>query len=134
MARYFMSVAPAPAAPLYIRPALPEVIRPRPRKPGNGGLWAGLVLAAVMVAGAMYWRWRSTGNAVPAPVIGAIRTAVAKPANIEKAIRITGVTAAENFVSLVTPQLRGSRIDRLRDPSSVAPPSGNTASTASASS
>ncbi|MBI4876221.1 MAG: HlyD family efflux transporter periplasmic adaptor subunit [Acidobacteria bacterium] len=42
------------------------------------------------------------------------RTAKIAPGSVERSFRLTGVTAAENFVSLISPQLRGSRSDRGR--------------------
>src|SRR5204863_9229767 len=38
-----------------------------------------------------------------------IRTAKAAAGRLEESIRLSGSTSAENFVSLVTPQMRGSR-------------------------
>src|SRR5262249_47534168 len=60
-------------------------------------------------------------NPAPAPSIAAIRTATITSGAVVATVRVSGVTAAENFISLVTPQLRGSRSDRLRDPSASAP-------------
>lgn len=51
---------------------------------------------------------------------------------IQKTLRLTGVTAAENFVSLITPQLRGSRSDRQRDTSGTSTATTPTRSTPAA--
>ena len=40
------------------------------------------------------------------------RTATIANGTVESSLRLTGVTAARNFVSLTTPQMRGSRSDR----------------------
>ncbi|MBM3728778.1 MAG: HlyD family efflux transporter periplasmic adaptor subunit [Acidobacteria bacterium] len=65
-----------------------------------------LVLGAV---GYMLWQ-RQAAQQETAQVARAVtRTATVSVGKVQQTIRLTGVTAAENFVSLVTPQLRGSR-------------------------
>jgi HlyD family secretion protein len=124
--------APAPAIP-PLAPQ-PEVVPARPRRPGNGGIWLGSILALVMIAGALYWQRRSASNRPATPAAGAIRTATVKTGMVEATLRLSGSTAAENFVSLITPQLRFSRSDRQRDTSAAAPAAASTTnSTASTS-
>ena len=78
------------------------------------GLW--VLLFVISSAGGAYWlRSSSTDNAFAksGPVI--TRTATITEARLDKTIRLTGSTGAENFSSLVTPQLRGSRGGGGRD-------------------
>src|SRR5258708_33246770 len=85
-----------------------------------------------MIAGALYWQGRSASTQPSAPAPGAIRTATVKTGVVESTIRLSGATAAENFVSLITPQLRFSRSDRLRDGGAAAPPSSGGSATPAA--
>ncbi|MGI8743571.1 MAG: HlyD family secretion protein [Bryobacteraceae bacterium] len=134
-----MSVASAPVVRPQPQAPRPEIVRPRPQKPSNNGLWIGLIIAVVMLSAAgLLWR-RRTAPVPSAPFVtggttGAVRTATAVPGTVEKTIRVTGATAAENFVSLITPRLSGSRSDRLRDTSATAPSSNSSATPASTSS
>src|SRR5713101_7401417 len=98
---------PAPAIPPHA--PQPEVVPARPRRPGNGSIWIGSILAITMIVGALYWQRRSASNQPSAPAAGAIRTGTVKTGVVESTIRLSGATAAENFVSLITPQLRFSR-------------------------
>jgi HlyD family secretion protein len=122
-----MSVARAPVVSPYSPPSGPQIVEPRRRKPGHGGLWIGLMLAALLIAGGLYFARRSSlsPSSAPGPVV---RTAQVSAAAIERTLRLTGVTAGEDFVSLITPQLRGSRADRLRDASTAAAPASADAS------
>lgn len=86
----------------------------------------------MLAAAGILWR-RRTAPAASSTLLtgvstGSYRTARVVAATVEKTIRITGVTAAENFVSLITPRLSGTRSDRLRDTSASA----STTSTSSA--
>ncbi len=97
---------PAPASPV----TEPAVKRPKSR----AGFWA--LLLVLLAAGGAYWLRNSatdTSGGKPGPVV--TRTAAITQARLDKGIRITGTTGAENFVSLVTPQLRGSRGGGGRD-------------------
>ncbi len=124
--------APAPASP-PLTPQ-PEVVPARPRRPGNGGIWVGSIFALLMIAGALYWQRRSASNQPAPQAPGAIRTATVKTGIVEATLRLSGSTAAENFVTLITPQLRFSRSDRQRDTSGAAPAAASTTnSTASTS-
>jgi biotin carboxyl carrier protein len=58
------------------------------------------------------WQRRAAEEAAQAGrVATVIRTAKAGPGVIERTLRLAGATGAENFVSLISPQLRGSRSD-----------------------
>jgi len=105
-----MSTLHAPSIP-------PKSPIPRPNSPpvhANGprskGLWVAVLLALVLISAPLLWQKRS-----PQPArgvkSGAIRTATVSSGPVVNTLRLTGVTAAENSASLVTPQLRGSRSD-----------------------
>ena len=99
------SVAPKTSAPV---PATRPVPEPPKRK-----RW-GVFIAFLLVAGAAATYWLSRGE--PADQTAgtpkgpaAIRTFTVARGTLEQTIRLTGTTGAEKYVSLVTPQLRGSR-------------------------
>src|SRR4051812_1486545 len=98
---------PVPAPPI----AAPESEPPRSR----GRVWA--LLFVLIAAGAAYWLRSSPaadttgGKSGPVPT----RTLAVTQGNLQKTVRITGTTGAENFVSLISPQLRGSRGGGGRD-------------------
>ena len=78
------------------------------------GLW--VLLFVILAAGGAYWlRSSSIDNAGAkfGPIV--TRTAAITEARLDQTIRLTGTTGAENFSSLVTPQLRGSRGGGGRD-------------------
>lgn len=107
-----VSNLPAPSLPPGSEPASTPHVPEKPRR----FPWRWLVLGALIAGG--YWGWtlykQNTEEArllAKAPV----RTAVVGPAKIERTIRLSGITAAEKFVTLITPQLRASRSGRNRD-------------------
>lgn len=71
--------------------------------------WWIALLALVSAAGlGLYWyNSRDVGNASN-PLVQ-VRTASAVAGTIQRSLRLTGTTAAERYVSLVAPSLRGSR-------------------------
>ncbi|MFN0103291.1 MAG: efflux RND transporter periplasmic adaptor subunit [Bryobacteraceae bacterium] len=86
----------------------PQVVAPPelPRKKSRAWIW-GLVLAVVAAAG--YWTWQKRHERTQQANVVAVRTAPAETAAIAKTLRLTGVTAAEKYVSLIAPSLRGGR-------------------------
>lgn len=110
-----------PVTPSQGAPA-PAVVGPRlaPPKPPRRGWIVALILIAAIVGGAYYWQNRAAAReAAAAAAVASVRTAKVTAGSLDSAIRLTGVTAAENFVSLVTPQLRGSRSGAGRDRQTV---------------
>ncbi|MBL8242421.1 MAG: efflux RND transporter periplasmic adaptor subunit [Bryobacterales bacterium] len=99
------NLQPSPAAPSG---AGPQVVAPPelPRRGSKIWIW-GLALGALAAAGYMTWQKRQQ-EAAQANVV-AVRTAPAQSAPIAKTLRLTGVTAAEKYVSLIAPSLRGGR-------------------------
>ncbi len=67
-----------------------------------------LIVAAVASV-VLYRQRRTAEEAAEAGRAAAIRTAAVAAAPLERTLRLAGVTAAENFVSLISPQMRGSR-------------------------
>lgn len=111
----------APVTPSQGAPA-PAVVGPRlaPPKPPRRGWIVALILIAAIAGGAYYWQNRAAAReAAAAAAVASVRTAKVTAGSLDSAIRLTGVTAAENFVSLVTPQLRGSRSGAGRDRQAV---------------
>ena len=86
----------------------PQIVAPPefPRKKSKAWIW-GLVLA--VAAGAGYWTWRQRQQTAQQANVVAVRTAPAESASIAKTLRLTGVTAAEKYISLIAPSLRGGR-------------------------
>ena len=84
---------------------------PPPRKPAP---WGGILIATLVIAGAgLSWRLATptdtSGTSGPT-----VPTSTATARRLERTLRLTGVTAAENASQLLTPQLRGSRSDGTR--------------------
>lgn len=77
--------------------------------------WVLLVLVAV--AGAGYWLWTKQAQVEQktAEARAGVRTAVVESGLVERTMRLSGATAAERFVSLIAPQIRGSRSGRNRN-------------------
>jgi len=96
---------PQPSGP----PAGPQAVAPKddPPKRSFAGLWIALV--ACVAAGAGYWMWQSRSEAAKTASFVTIRTATAASAPMEKTLRLTGATAAEKYVSLIAPSMRGGR-------------------------
>ncbi len=94
---------------------------PQPSGSGRRKLLLAVVLVVILlsVIGLM-WRRRAAEQAaqVGRTAVAAVRTMRVGPGSIRRSLRLTGVTSAENFVSLISPQLRGSRSDRGRHGSS----------------
>ena len=67
-----------------------------------------------MVTLAILWQRRSP-RAAASTKVGAIRTATVSSGPVINILRLTGVTGAEKFASLITPQLRGSQADTDRE-------------------
>lgn len=109
----------SPANPVPIRPSAPESPKPAPpvvaARPPRRPWWIlGLVLA--VAAGAWYlMEQQRTAEKRTQAVANGPRTWKVQSGPVVNTLRITGVTAAEKFVSLVTPQLRASRSGRGRD-------------------
>ena len=120
-----MSSQPMDSNPLFIASsALPDfpspVATPPPSGPpqvsmpeepirGKSRAWVGIVLS-VVVAGAGYWYWQNQQqSAETAATAVVVRTATVEKGRVEKSIRLTGVTAAEKYSSLIAPSLRGGR-------------------------
>ncbi len=109
-----VSGLPAPATPpVSPKPALAPAPAPPPRRRLP---WVGLIVFGLVAAGGYYayQSWQSA-QLQQQVVRATIRTASAGPGRVVQTIRLTGVTAAENFVSLITPQLRANRSGRGRD-------------------
>ena len=98
---------PQPSAPGQPG-AGPQVVAPPelPRNRSFGWVW---LLALVVAAGAGYWTWQQRQEQASQANVVAVRTAPAQTAPLAKTLRVTGVTAAEKYVSLIAPSLRGGR-------------------------
>jgi HlyD family secretion protein len=81
-----------------------------------------ILLFFVAICGAGYWLWQKQEaiDKQAAQVREGVRTATIQSGSVEKTKRLAGVTAAEKFVSLIAPQIRGSRSGRGRGGFSLA--------------
>jgi multidrug resistance efflux pump len=81
-----------------------------------------ILLVLVAICGAGYWLWQKQEalDRQTAQLREGVRTATVQSGNVEKTKRLAGVTAAEKFVSLIAPQIRGSRSGRGRGGFSLA--------------
>ncbi len=75
-----------------------------PKGAPTKGLWVAVLFGLAMVAAALLWQKRAPQTAVGAKA-GTIRTARVSRGPVVNTLRLTGVTAAENFATLVTPQI-----------------------------
>lgn len=75
-----------------------------------------ILLGLAVVAGLGWWLWQKqlSQQADASRVAAAVRTHTVASGRLDRTIRLTGVTTAEKFVSLIAPQLRGGRSDRGR--------------------
>lgn len=111
--------------PSGTRPAGPQIVQPKAPSPEerSGGVSKWLLLIGLLAtAGAGYWLWtqQQLRDQKAVEVKAGLRTATIQTANLKRTMRITGVTAAEKFVSLIAPQVRGSRGNRGRSDFSLA--------------
>ena len=105
------SALPEFPAPVATPPpsGAPQVSMPEEPSRGKSRFWVWIVLA-VVGAGAGYWYWKSQQQtAETAATAVVVRTATVNKGRVEKTIRLTGVTAAEKYSSLIAPSLRGGR-------------------------
>ncbi len=81
-----------------------------------------ILLVLVAISGAGYWLWQKQDaiDKQAAQIREGVRTATVQGGTVEKTKRLAGVTAAEKFVSLIAPQIRGSRSGRGRGGFSLA--------------
>src|SRR4051794_7199949 len=113
--QYQMSGASVPSlAPKPI--STPPISEPAVKPPKGRGGWY-LLLVALVIGCAILW-FRNPPSADTAggksgPIVS--RAAVITKGKLYKALRLTGTAGAGNFVSLITPILRGSRGQGGRD-------------------
>ncbi len=76
-----------------------------------------ILLGLVVLAGLGWWLWQKqlSQQADANRLASAVRTHTVAGGHLDRTIRLTGVTTAEKFVSLIAPQLRGGRSDRGRN-------------------
>ncbi len=107
-------------------PGAEPVVGPRPVPPPVADpprSRSGLILLVLIVAAAgAYWFWQSRQQAEQKAQVAqsGLRTAVIQQGRLTQSLRLTGVTAAGKFVSLIAPQARGSRSGRGRGGFSLA--------------
>ncbi len=87
----------------------PQMVAPEKPRRGRsrGWIW---VLLMMGTAAAGYWYWQShQRSAEMAASAVVVRSATVDKGRVERTIRLTGVTAAEKYSSLIAPSLRGGR-------------------------
>lgn len=104
--------APAPApepgpTPLRTRPP-----KPRPEKSRSAWWWGAAVVLVAVAAVAWWQRHVFAPSAAKGAAGPGFRTVAARAGSLEKGVRVTGVTAAENFAVLRAPRIRGRRSGR----------------------
>ncbi len=104
--------APAPA-PALEPPQSPQALPPKLKPVLPPRRWPWVLLAVITVAAAAAAGWwtlsrpAATGRVRPAGA--SFRTARVRTAGIEKVLRVAGVTSANRYVTLMSPQMLGSR-------------------------
>jgi HlyD family secretion protein len=111
----------APATSPHAPSPAPKVVQRTPAKPsGRRPFWiVGLLLIAAIAAGVVYWQKRAATSQQASAAMRSVRSARVATGGLVATIRLSGATGAENFASLITPQLRGSRSGLGRDRQSV---------------
>ena len=104
-----------PVQPVMLPP--PAAAPERPAVPGGKSNKYMIIIGLALVAGLGWWLWQKqlSQQADANRWSVSVRTHTVAGGKIEKTIRLTGVTTAEKFVSLIAPQLRGGRSGRGRD-------------------
>ena len=93
------------------RPALV----PEPERPGRGRKWWPVAIVLLVAAGGLLWQTKLETGFDGGGGGAGLTVAPAVPADrgrIDRTLRLTGTTAAEKFVSLTSPRMRGSRSRR----------------------
>lgn len=108
--------AASPAQPTLTPPSGPKIVPQvdgHERKPTSKWL---ILLGFIAVGAGAYWLWQKQEviDRQTAQSRAGLRTATIQTGRIERELRLSGVTAAEKFVSLIAPQIRGSRGGRGR--------------------
>lgn len=113
-------VNPSPVSP-SARPAGPAVVPPPVPERRPTSKWL-ILLVVVAVCAAGYWLFtqQQAAEQKSAEARAGIRTATVQTGAVARTLRLSGVTAAEKFVSLIAPQIRGSRSGRNRGGFSLA--------------
>jgi len=96
--------APTPGAPSSTGPK--AVVPERPPRGSRNWIW---LIALALCAGAGYWYWQDRQESAQTATAVAVRTVAVQTGKIEKTLRLTGVTSAEKYSSLIAPSLRGGR-------------------------
>ena len=113
-------ITPSPAPPA---PAGPQSV-PVAAPPPSSTNWASRLTTWALLAGVVigaWWAYQKMTAADPVAVqaLAELRTETVAPGTVTKSMRLTGVTAAEKYVSLIAPQMRSSRSGRGRDASTT---------------
>ena len=86
-----------------------QMVAPEEPRGGSnrGWIWPLLLVGGL---GAGYWYWQNQQHsAESAATAVVVRTATVDKGRVERTIRLTGVTSAEKYSSLIAPSLRGGR-------------------------
>ena len=104
-----------PVQPITLPP--PAAAPERAVAPGGKSNKYMIIIGLALVAGLGWWLWQKqlSQQADANRWSVSVRTHTVAGGKVEKTIRLTGVTTAEKFVSLIAPQLRGGRSGRGRD-------------------
>src|SRR5262249_223011 len=101
---------PAPLHPPDGQPRKLAPVQAPPKRSKKGWIWLVLLTAAL---GGAYWLYQRhlADEAVAAKrsISAAVRTVSIGGGKITKALRLTGTTGPEKYVTILGPQLRGSR-------------------------
>lgn len=111
-----MAVPPAPAGPV----SAPPVVTPEPKGPNWTGRLVNLAILAGLGIAAWYAYSRITApDPAATNAVASLRTHAVSTGTVTKSIRVTGITAAEKYSSIIAPQMRSSRSGRGRDASAT---------------
>ena len=105
-----MSSARAPITAPKTAPLPVETQPPSPQRRSRRTRWIVPIVVVVVVAGGVYRQRQvsASGGASSLSTAG-IRTATVRSGTLEKTLRLSGVTASKNQITLIAPRLRGRR-------------------------
>src|SRR3954454_17089912 len=105
-----MSDAQSPV-PVQDPKLVPVPVPAPPRRPRSRTPFVWLLILAVAGSIAAWWAARPQTQ-TKAPVVEVARTATAVVGNLERTVRLSGQTAATDFVNITAPMMKGPEASR----------------------
>ena len=101
--------AQAPAPALEPPPLSPRAVPPKSKTAPGPRLWPWAIAVLLLVAAVGWWQFRPAARGSARPGALPFRTAKVYTGTLQQTLRVTGVTSANRYVILLSPQMQGSR-------------------------